>query len=139
MIAHAPDLARTDGEGEIDRYCFKQPRLLYPRLVEREDQISVDSDILRNWSRKTIAGAWDFRSVDVGANGSGVVDYSIWFNQTLTEGSEVPILMNMVTNALWRLVMGSTSTSQYTNVGSMNFPSSRVRNGFDIISLGGRT
>jgi hypothetical protein len=129
----------VNGEGSVDRFCYKQSLFLYPRLIKKDDKNALDADILGNWGGRTVAGAFDFRNVDVAPGGSGVVDYSVYYNKTLTATSEVPVLMNMVTNALWRLVMGNSSFSEFTNVGRMDFPTPRTRNTIDIITLGART
>lgn len=128
--------ALTDSDGAISEICFQAPTFMYPLVQNETLRSSIDSSTYNSWGRKNYMSAIDFGSV----SGSSVT-FDVFYNYSLTSGSDLPIFINLVSNALWRYIrsqagLSDSSDSYMLNPGVKNMPTGVVDNTFDIVSLG---
>lgn len=129
--------ALTDSDGAINDICTSAPTFMFPLAQNASDRASIDSTTYNNWGRKNFMSAINFDSLS-----ASNVKIDVFYNYSLTSGSDLPIFINFVSNALWRYIRAQaglsddTTDSYMLNPGVKNFPTGVVDNTFDIISLG---
>jgi len=115
--------------------CYNEPMIIFPFFERIGSKSELDSVIYRSWYQDTpyLAG-FQFGAVDMNA---GVLNYSVFYNKTLTNGRDIPLLMTLITSAWWRSVVNFSPLASYIMLGTKNFPTPQTENNFDIISLVG--
>jgi hypothetical protein len=67
---------------------------------------------------------------------AGAFDVSVYYNESLTRGQDLPMLFNLLTNALFRTFANDTAPgAKLEFFGAKDFPSPPRKIGFDLVSL----
>jgi hypothetical protein len=91
----------------------------------------MEDVLYQAYGREVYLGAYSFQDTDL-ANGR--FQFSVLYNKTLTKGRDVPALTNLVTDAVFKS-MSNSSSSGMLFMGTKDYPSPKIKNGFDLVSL----
>lgn len=126
--------ALTDSDGSIFDVCSSAPRFQYPILREVPSRKEIESTTYKRWGRENFMS-----SIDISELSDTKMKFDVFYNNSLTGGSDLPIFINFVSNALWRTVIGVTGLDPdvyLVNPGKKGYPRGVYDRAFDIISLG---
>jgi ABC-type multidrug transport system ATPase subunit len=126
--------ALTDSDGSIYSLCFSSPTFQYPVLSQVTERSQIEETTYKSWGKSNYMSAIDVSELDLSGNR---VRFDVYYNFTLTGGSDLPIFINFVSNALWRMLIGDSVGVYLGNPGRKDFPRGVKDNSFDIVSLGG--
>jgi ABC-type multidrug transport system ATPase subunit len=100
--------------------------------------ISSNNDFIYDSWREVntdLAGGWSFRELDVAARR---IDMGVFYNKTLSFGMDIPAIVSVVTDALYRRIRGSTAPEVFFEYeGSKNYPRDKEESNFDIVTFAG--
>ena len=111
--------ALTDSDGSIYSLCFSSPTFQYPVLSQVTERSQIEETTYKSWGKSNYMSAIDVSELDLSGNR---VRFDVYYNFTLTGGSDLPIFINFVSNALWRMLIGDSVGVYLGNPGRKDFP-----------------
>lgn len=123
--------ALTDSSGAIYALCYSSPSFQYPIVSTVPSRADLDRSTYGVWGKNNVMSGIDMTEVT-----SSSVKFDVFYNFTLTSGTDVPIFVNWISNAVWRMLIGNSPDTYLSNPGRKDFPRGVKDNSFDIISLG---
>lgn len=117
--------------------CDQLGLALNPVVTNVPNREQFKYDIYSKWGKidQDYLAAYDFLSLNVTERRA---HYVLYYNKTLTHGLDLPTTLNLVSNALFRVIKGDLSPTVFLrNTGVQDYPTGEKEVGFDIISVAG--
>jgi hypothetical protein len=109
---------------------------LYPLINYTASKQDIDDTVFNDWRKVVWVGGYDLSSINVDLNN---FVFSVFYNRTLSAGRDLPLIVNIITNAVWKTAVKNLPDSKMILAGTKDFPRPRTLNDFDLISIVGRT
>lgn len=115
--------------------CINAPQAVLPFLHKEASVEAVDESIYSAYSdKRVVSGAYHFEKMDFATS---EFEYDVYYNLTGSGGFDLPLLINFISNAIWRHQNPTTPTTFLTFSGNKNNPIPPTEVEFDLISLTG--
>lgn len=116
--------------------CFGEPKILYPLFNYTTTKDAIDSTVFNDWRKVVWVGGYDLSRINVDTKS---FNFSVFYNRTLSAGRDLPLIVNIITNTIWKVAVKAFSDSKMILAGTKDFPTPRKLNEFDLISVAGRS
>ena len=117
--------------GNLQDFCNTRYYLANPVTWKQVESKEVLNEMVyTGWKGEDIHGGFIFNQLD---KQNHVLDVSISYNETLTRGNDIPVLLQMLGNAFLKLV--NPNATEFVLLGKKGFPSKEAEITFDLISL----
>lgn len=129
-------------EGNRVETCFTYIITGLPDVEVVDNLRDAEAEIMNSWfaENRSVIAALDFERAELdgvsnasNASRRGTIDYTLLYNATLTRGADVRQLLNIITNAIYRVATGSSAPVTFQ--GTMSYPAPRSEISFDLQSL----
>eukprot|EP01122_Echinamoeba_exundans_P012286 TRINITY_DN5094_c0_g1_i1.p1 TRINITY_DN5094_c0_g1~~TRINITY_DN5094_c0_g1_i1.p1 ORF type:complete len:939 (+),score=203.70 TRINITY_DN5094_c0_g1_i1:58-2817(+) len=134
FVAYKSEISVSRGGNVFPTICFGEPKFLYPLINYTSSKADIDNTVFNDWRKVVWVGGYDLSSINVDLNN---FVFSVFYNRTLSAGRDLPLIVNIITNAIWKTAVKNLPDSKMILAGTKDFPRPRTLNDFDLISVVG--